>query len=81
MLTSIEDVVGQWKEYFKDLLNLTGMPSVVEAESGDKGDDSCITKCEVTQVVNTSVNTSVVAGPMVWMRFTFIQSSRRLWMM
>lgn len=37
VLTSTGDIVGQWKEYFKDLLNLTDTPSVEKAESSDKG--------------------------------------------
>lgn len=35
-----EDIVGQWKEYLKDLLNDTNTSSVWQGESGDKGDKS-----------------------------------------
>lgn len=35
MLTSTEDIVRQWKEYFEDLLNPTDSSS--EAGRGDKG--------------------------------------------
>lgn len=37
LLTSTEDIIGQWKEYFEDLLSPTDMPSVHEAESRDAG--------------------------------------------
>lgn len=43
-LTSTEKIVGQWKEYVEDLLNPTDMSFIEEAESGDKGDDSSITR-------------------------------------
>ena len=36
LMTVTEDIVGRWKEYFKDLLNPTDTPSIVEAE-GDWG--------------------------------------------
>nr|XP_057925644.1 craniofacial development protein 2-like [Doryrhamphus excisus] len=35
LLTSTEDVVGRWKEYFEALLNPTDIPSIEEAESED----------------------------------------------
>ncbi|KAK3505785.1 hypothetical protein QTP70_004026, partial [Hemibagrus guttatus] len=40
ILTLTGDIVGQWKEYFKDLLNPTDTPSVEEAEAEDSGIDS-----------------------------------------
>ncbi|KAK3553775.1 hypothetical protein QTP70_009301 [Hemibagrus guttatus] len=42
---------GRWKEYFKDLLNPTDMPSVEEPETEDSEVDSFITQAEVTEVV------------------------------
>lgn len=38
------DIVGQWTEYFEDLLKPTDAPSVEEGESGDEGDESPITE-------------------------------------
>ena len=49
LLTSTGDIVGWWKEYFKDLLNPTDTPSVEEAEAGDSEVDSFIT--QVTEAV------------------------------
>ena len=37
MLTSTESMVGQWKEYFEDLLNPTNIYSKDEAEPKDFG--------------------------------------------
>lgn len=34
--TSTEDIVGWWKEYFKDLFSLTDMSFIEEAESGEE---------------------------------------------
>ncbi|KAI3368910.1 hypothetical protein L3Q82_025425 [Scortum barcoo] len=51
LLTSTEDIVGQWKKYFEDLLNPTDLPSNEEAEAGDSEVDSSITRAEVTEVV------------------------------
>ena len=51
LLTSTGDVVRRWKEYFEDLLNPTNAPSMEEAEPGDSGEDSSITRAEVTEVV------------------------------
>ncbi|KAK3515164.1 hypothetical protein QTP70_008179 [Hemibagrus guttatus] len=51
LLASTGDIVGWWKEYFKDLLNPTDMPSVEEPEAGDSEVDSFITQAEVTEVV------------------------------
>ncbi|KAK3514284.1 hypothetical protein QTP70_012901 [Hemibagrus guttatus] len=45
-LTSTGDIVGRWKEYFKDLLNPTDTPSIEEPEAY-----SFITQAEVTEVV------------------------------
>lgn len=36
LLTSTEDIVGWWKEYFKDLFSLTDMSFIEEAESGEE---------------------------------------------
>lgn len=41
----------QWKEYFEDLLNPTGMPSIEETEYVDSEKNSPITNAEVTEVV------------------------------
>ena len=51
LLISTGDISGQWKEYFKDLLNPTGTFSIEEAEAGDSEVDSFITQVEVTEVV------------------------------
>ncbi|KAK3544084.1 hypothetical protein QTP86_001213 [Hemibagrus guttatus] len=51
LLVSTGDIVGRWKEYFKDLLNLTDTPSVEEPEAEDSEVDSFITQAEVTEVV------------------------------
>ncbi|KAK3515257.1 hypothetical protein QTP70_013021, partial [Hemibagrus guttatus] len=51
LLVSTGDIVGQWKEYFKDLLNPTDTPSVEEPEAEDSEVDSFITQAEVTEVV------------------------------
>ncbi|KAK3558133.1 hypothetical protein QTP86_009867 [Hemibagrus guttatus] len=51
LLASTGDIVGQWKEYFEDLLNPTGTPSVEEPEAEDSEVDSFITQAEVIEVV------------------------------
>ncbi|KAK3542727.1 hypothetical protein QTP70_000092 [Hemibagrus guttatus] len=51
LLASTGDIVGRWKEYFKDLLNPTDTPSVEEPEAEDSEVDSFITQAEVTEVV------------------------------
>ncbi|KAK3521648.1 hypothetical protein QTP70_014696, partial [Hemibagrus guttatus] len=51
LLASTGDIVGWWKEYFKDLLNPTDTPSVEEPEAEDSEVDSFITQAEVTEVV------------------------------
>ncbi|KAK3528006.1 hypothetical protein QTP86_013119 [Hemibagrus guttatus] len=51
LLVSTGDIVGRWKEYFKDLLNPTDTPSVEEPEAEDSEVDSFITQAEVTEVV------------------------------
>ncbi len=51
LLTSTQDIVDQWKEYFKDLLNPTDMPSFEEAGPGNPGVDSSISGAEVAEVV------------------------------
>ncbi|KAK3544536.1 hypothetical protein QTP86_015589 [Hemibagrus guttatus] len=51
LLVSTGDIVGRWKEYFKDLLNPTDMPSEEEPEAEDSEVDSFITQAEVTEVV------------------------------
>ncbi|KAL7854802.1 hypothetical protein SRHO_G00169920 [Serrasalmus rhombeus] len=51
LLTSTEDVIGRWKEYFEDLLNPTDTFSSEEAESGDTGIGLSITEAEVAKVV------------------------------
>ncbi|KAK3511457.1 hypothetical protein QTP70_009017 [Hemibagrus guttatus] len=51
LLASTGDIVGRWKEYFKDLLNPTDTPSIEEPEAEDSEVDSFITQAEVTEVV------------------------------
>ncbi|KAK3545916.1 hypothetical protein QTP70_016712, partial [Hemibagrus guttatus] len=51
LLASTGDIVGRWKEYFEDLLNLTDTPSIEEPEAEDSEADSFITQAEVTEVV------------------------------
>ena len=51
LLTSTEDVVGRWKEFFEDLLNPAVTSSLEEAEAGPSEADSPITRAEVTDVV------------------------------
>ncbi|KAK3512527.1 hypothetical protein QTP70_015639 [Hemibagrus guttatus] len=51
LLASTRDIVGQWKEYFEDLLNPTDTSSVEEPEAEDSEVDSFITQAEVTEVV------------------------------
>ncbi|XP_008277681.1 glycerol-3-phosphate transporter [Stegastes partitus] len=51
LLTSTEEVVGLWKEYFKGLLNPAVTSSEEEAETVDSEADSSITRAEVTEVV------------------------------
>ncbi|KAK3548141.1 hypothetical protein QTP70_004858 [Hemibagrus guttatus] len=48
LLTLTGDIVRQWKEYCKDLLNPTDMPSIEEAEAEDSEVDSSVTQAEVT---------------------------------
>lgn len=51
LLTSTEDMTGQQKENSEDHLSPTNMSSVEVAKSGDKGDDSHITRGEVTEYI------------------------------
>ncbi|XP_013872670.1 uncharacterized protein LOC106523692 [Austrofundulus limnaeus] len=51
LLTRTEDIVGQWKEHFEDLLNPSFMSTFDESESEDSGEDESITMAEVTKVV------------------------------
>ena len=51
LLTSTEEVIGQWKEYFGDLLNLTQPPSVTETELEDDRVSLPISQGEATLVV------------------------------
>ncbi|KAK3566847.1 hypothetical protein QTP86_004549 [Hemibagrus guttatus] len=55
LLASTGDIVGRWKEYFKDLLNLTVTPSIEEPEAEDSEVDSFITQAEVTEVVQQNL--------------------------
>lgn len=51
LLTSAENIVRQWKEYFVDL-NPTHMPSIQEAEYEDsEGDSPIIRAVRTTEVV------------------------------
>ncbi|KAK3543929.1 hypothetical protein QTP70_031842 [Hemibagrus guttatus] len=52
LLVSTGDIVGQWMEYFEDLLHPTDTPSVEEPEARDSEVDSFITQAEVTEVVH-----------------------------
>ena len=45
------DIVRQWKEYFRDLLNPTDTPSIEETEAGVSEVDTFITQDKVTEVV------------------------------
>ncbi|TWW66922.1 hypothetical protein D4764_20G0009540 [Takifugu flavidus] len=47
LLTSTQDVVDRWKEYFEDLLNPTNAPSSEEAGPGDLGTGLHISGAEV----------------------------------
>ncbi|TWW78262.1 hypothetical protein D4764_11G0003830 [Takifugu flavidus] len=49
LLTSTRGVVDRWKEYFKDLLNPTNVPSSEEAGPGDLGTGSPISGAEVAE--------------------------------
>ena len=51
LLTSTEEVMGWWKEYFGNRLNPTQPPSVMETELEDDGVSSPISLGEVTVVV------------------------------
>ncbi|CAM4608815.1 unnamed protein product [Leuciscus chuanchicus] len=51
LLTSTGDVIGRWKEYFKDLLNPADTFSIEEAEAEGSEVDSSIIQAEVTEVV------------------------------
>ena len=51
LLTSTEEVIGRWKEYFGDLLNPTQPTSVMETELEDDGVSSLICLGEFTVVV------------------------------
>ncbi|XP_025758335.1 oxidized low-density lipoprotein receptor 1 [Oreochromis niloticus] len=62
VLTSIEDIIWRWKEYFVDFLNPNDMPLLEEAESGEEGDNSPISRGKVT--------VSFVAGPMEGMSYS-----------
>ena len=46
LLTLTGDIAGQWKEYFKDLLNPTDTPSIKEAEAGGSEVNSFITQAD-----------------------------------
>lgn len=67
LLTSIWDIVSQWREYFKELLNPVNMPSNVETESWDSQVASPSSGTEVPQVVKNSL----MAGHWGWMRFAW----------
>ncbi|TWW54485.1 hypothetical protein D4764_0145930 [Takifugu flavidus] len=51
LLTSTQDVVDRWKEYFEDLLNPTNTPSSEEVGPGDLEMGSHISGAEVAEVV------------------------------
>uniref|UniRef100_A0A8C6M635 Reverse transcriptase domain-containing protein n=1 Tax=Nothobranchius furzeri TaxID=105023 RepID=A0A8C6M635_NOTFU len=51
LLTSTGATVGQWKEYFEELLNPTYAHSKEEPEPGDLGMDCPISRAEVAEVV------------------------------
>ncbi|TWW78306.1 hypothetical protein D4764_11G0004270 [Takifugu flavidus] len=51
LLTSTQDVVDRWKEYFEDLLNPTNTPSSEEVGPGDLEMGSHISEAEVAEVV------------------------------
>ncbi|KAK3538632.1 hypothetical protein QTP86_009150 [Hemibagrus guttatus] len=62
LLVSTGDIVGQWKEYFEDLLNPTDTPSVEEPEAEDSEVDSFITQAEVTEVVQQLLGGKALGG-------------------
>ncbi|TWW69196.1 hypothetical protein D4764_18G0000020 [Takifugu flavidus] len=51
LLTSTQDVVDRWKEYFEDLLNPTNTPSSEEVGPGDLEMGSRISRAEVAEAV------------------------------
>ncbi|TWW71611.1 hypothetical protein D4764_16G0001080 [Takifugu flavidus] len=51
LLTSTQDVVDRWKEYFEDLLNPINAPASEEAGPGDLGTGSHISGAEFAEVV------------------------------
>ncbi|KAK3560600.1 hypothetical protein QTP86_010935 [Hemibagrus guttatus] len=51
LLALTGDIVGQWEEYFEDLLNPTDTPSVEEPEAEESKVDSFITQADATEVV------------------------------
>lgn len=65
-----------WRVHFEDLLNPTSIPSVMEAETGDEGDDLPVTGGEVTNVVKNCL----VADTLGWGRW-FSLSPLRLWVL
>ncbi|KAJ3588625.1 hypothetical protein NHX12_009479 [Muraenolepis orangiensis] len=50
LLTSTEEVIGQWKEHFEELLNPTNPPTTVEAELEDEGRQTSFSLEEVKHV-------------------------------
>lgn len=56
-LTSTEEVIGQWKEHFEELLNPTNPLSGAEAELEEDGGSTLISLEGVTEVVKNSTVT------------------------
>ncbi|KAJ3586871.1 hypothetical protein NHX12_013263 [Muraenolepis orangiensis] len=72
LLTSTEEVIGQWKEHFEELLNPT-TPSTVETELEDEGQQTSISLDEVNVVVKhlrsgKAPGVWLVAGLSSWSR-------------
>ncbi len=51
LLTSTEEVIGQWREYFEKLLNPTNPPFTIEAELEDDEGTTSVFLEEVTEAV------------------------------
>lgn len=74
MLTSTEEVIGRWKEHFKELLNPTNLPTIIEAEQEDDGGLASVFLEEVTEV-----NNFAVAKPQILM--IPVRKCKRLWVL
>lgn len=64
-LSTTGDVVGWWKEYFEDILNLTDTPSLEEAESADL----LVTRAKITEVLHNPLSVKVLVMDEVFPEF------------